>query len=831
LHTLYSRIILRYPRLVLLGMAVLLGALGYQATKLEIDASAESLLLENDEDLRFFREVNRRYAVSDFLIVTFSPTEDLLADSTLDTLRHLSAELERIEGVESVVSLLNVPLLQSPPRPVKELLRDVPTLDSRGVDKALAREEFLHSPIYRNLIVSPDFRTTGMQVNLVPDKVWQDFVTRRYDLREKQRAGTLTAQDAAELERIGVEFKAHRDRVRESLHRTIAAVRTTLDRYRDRGELFLGGAEMIGDDLITFVQGDLRVFGTAVLGILLVMLWTIFRQIRWLLLPLVTCGLSVLATAGMLGLFDWEVTVISSNFVSLQLILTLAITIHLIVRYREEVSKHPQASQHDLVLNTMLAMGKPCLYMALTTIAGFASLLISNILPVINFGWIMASGVAISLVLTFVLFPALLVQFPRLEPNKRFEARLGVTRWAAFITERYGRSVIAASLALLVFCAWGSSRLVVENSFIDYFRPSTEIYQGMRVIDEQLGGTTPLDIVLRLPQAEAAPADAAPPDSGGGELAEFEQEFEAAKGEAQYWFTAARMAEVERLHDYLDSVPEIGKVLSLGTLLKVGRSLNDGAPLDNFQLALLYNELPERFRRIILSPYVSVEDSEVRYFVRVRDSDPSLRRNELIHRIQRDLGGRLELEPEQYRLTGLLVLYNNMLQSLFTSQIETLGLVIAALAVMFLILFRSLRLALIAIAPNILSVGTVLGLMGWVGIPLDMMTITIASISVGIAVDDTIHYIHRFRAEFEVDGDYIGAMHRSHGSIGYAMFYTSVTIVVGFSILVLSNFIPSIYFGLLTGLAMVIANIAALILLPRLLLLVKPLGPAAEPAA
>jgi predicted RND superfamily exporter protein len=435
----------------------------------------------------------------------------------------------------------------------------------------------------------------------------------------------------------------------------------------------------------------------------------------------------------------------------------------------------------------------------------------------------MSTGITVSLLLTFLLFPVLMMMLPERVP---LVCNIGMsfTRVLSVFTEARGGTILVLSTLLLIGSVIGASRLVVENSFIDYFRESTEIYQGMKVIDEQLGGTTPLEVVVDFEAEDTPPAEAIseePEDI----FEELEAEFEAEKGEAQYWFTDQRMVQVEAIHDYLDALPETGKVLSLGTMLKVGRRLNEGHNLDNFQLALIYNELPEAYRRIILSPYVSVEHNQVRFALRVRDSEKNLRRNELLKTIQRGITQDLGFEQDRVQLAGLLLLYNNMLQSLFTSQIQTLGAVVAALMLMFLILFRSLKVSLIAIIPNLLSVGTVLGFMGWVGIPLDMMTITIAAISVGIAVDDTIHYIHRFEREFQHDGDYIAAMHRCHGSIGYAMYYTSVTIVVGFSILVLSNFIPSIYFGLLTALAMVIALVASLTLLPHLIIRFRPFGP------
>ncbi len=824
----FNSFVLEYPRLVLILIVIVIAFLGYQARKLEIDASAETLLLEDDKDLALSRLFTERFKSQDFLVIAFSPEGDLLAEKNLDIIRRLKADLLKLERIESVTSILDVPLLESPPKPVKEMIKDIPTLESEGVDKVLAKKEFLNSAIYKSNLVSADFKTTAILANLYDDKVWQDFVNKRNMLRDKENAGTITPEEKEELSQVIADFKEHRNRVREAEHENIAQVRAIMDSYRGEADLFLGGVTMIADDLITFVKSDLEIFGLGVLIFLIVMLWIIFRQLRWIILPILTCGLSVIATSGILGMFDWEVTVISSNFISIQLIITMAMTIHLIVRYRELVISMPGADQRELVLEATYSMAKPCLFAILTTMAGFSSLVFSGIRPIINFGWMMTAGIGISLVLTFLIFPSVVVLLIKSEPNTSFESFFSFTKKLADYTEKHGKGILIFSGLVLLFSISGAAQLMVENSFIDYFKKSTEIYQGMAVIDQKLGGTTPLDVVIDFSEDKKVADNSKSEDDEFAEFDEFEEEFEAEKDAAQYWFTSYKMAQVEKIHDYLESVPEIGKTLSLGTMMKVGKTLNDGEPLDNFLLALIYNELPERFRKIILNPYVSIENNQARFSVRIIDSLPNLRRDELLKRIKHDLINKLGIPEEKVHLAGMMVLYNNMLQSLFDSQIMTLGVVLVALMFMFLILFRSLKIALIAIFPNILSVGVVLGFMGWAGIPLDMMTITIAAISVGIAVDDTIHYIHRFIKEFKKDRNYVATMHRCHESIGFAMYYTSITIIIGFSILVLSSFIPTIYFGLLTGLAMVIALLAALTLLPQLILAVKPLGPEAQ---
>jgi len=655
----YSRVVLEYPLLVLMAIIIVIAFLGYQARKLEIDASAETLTLEDDQDLALSRLYNERFKSQDFLVITFTPKGDLLGDESLDILRRLKADLLKLKRVESVTSILDVPLMESPPMPVKEMVKHVPTLESPGIDKALAKKEFLNSPIYKNNLVSPDFKNTAILVNLHEDKKWHDFINNRDTLRQKEKDGSITASEQQELEQISLDFKTYRDIMRDVEHENILQVRSLMEKYKGNANLFLGGVSMIADDLVTFIKSDLSTFGLGVLLFLIVTLWIIFRQPRWILLPILCCSFSVVATCGLLGMFGWEVSVISSNFISIQLIITMAMTIHLIVRYRELVETMPEATQRELVLESVLSMSKPCLYAILTTMAGFSSLVISGIRPIISFGWMMTAGIGVSLILTFLLFPAVLMQIKKSQPtrsrNRSTESHFSLTKKMADFTEHHGRGIIVLSTLLLILSIVGASRLMVENSFIDYFKKTTEIYQGMKLIDQNLGGTTPLDVVIDLPpdKATATVAESTATESDVvDELDEFEAEFKKEEGQAQYWFTSEKMARVEKIHDYLAQVPELGKVMSLGTMLKVGKTLNDGESLDNFLLALIYNELPEKFRKIVLSPFVSVENNQARFSVRIRDSEPTLRRDALLKRIRLDLTETVGVKAENVHLAG-----------------------------------------------------------------------------------------------------------------------------------------------------------------------------------
>jgi len=823
----YDKLILERPRLILFCLLAVIAFLGYKAKDFRLDASTQTLILETDQELRYSQLVESRYGGHDYLLLTYTPREDLFSERTLQQLVRLRNELRQLKHVSAVNSILNAPLLENSPAPVKDLAGRIQTLESPGVDRKLAKIEFADSPLYRDLLVSSDLKTTALQIIFHSDKAYQNLVLRRDQLQAKKSMGaTPTAADVAEFKKISAELQKRRDEIKQIHHQEIAAIRAVMDRYREDAELFLGGISMVTDDLISFIKKDLKIFSLGVLLFLIITLGLIFKSKRWVILPVLCCASSAIAMMGLLGMFGWRVTVISSNFISLQLIVTMAITIHLIVRYRFLALHNPAAGQRQLILDTVRQMMTPCLFAALTTIAGFGSLLFCDILPVKTFGWMMMAGIAVSLVLTFLIFPVGLMQMEMKAIPPREKSRFQLTTWLAGFTEAHGRAILVTGSIIFIFSAVGITRLTVENSFIDYFKDTTEIYQGMKIIDQSLGGTTPLDVIIEIdeptmPATEKSTGSTVKHDDGFDDFDEFQ------KGEnnEKYWFTVEKMAMVAKIHDYLDSLPETGKVLSLGTMLKIAEKLNNGQALDNFQLALLYSELPEKFRDMVLTPYVSVAHNQLRYAIRVKDSEKNLKRNLLLKKIRRDLVEKLGLKAENFHLTGLLVLYNNMLQSLFTSQILTLGIVVLALMGMFWILFGSVKVALITIVPNLLAVGAVLGFMGWLKIPLDMMTITIAAISMGIAVDNTIHYTYRFKKEFRLNRDYIKTLHLCHGSIGYAMYYTSVTIIIGFSILVLSNFLPTIYFGLLTGLAMLIALFASLTLLPQLLVVFQPFGP------
>ena len=819
LRKIYNNILFKYTYLVLALLLIFFSFLLYNSSKLQIDASAETLLLEDDRDLVFSRLISKRYDNKNILIIAYTPNKDLLSNHTLNNLSMLTKELESLDLIQSITSILNVPLLQSPILSLSDLSGKLNTLSfNKDINKTLVKKEFLTSPLYKNQLVSNDFKTSAILLNLKEDTKFIKLIEKRKYFRTKEKLNTLNKNELIEFKKLKIQLKQHRDITRELTHENIKSIRQIMKNHSSEASMFLGGIDMITNDIVSFVKSDLKTYGIALVFILAFVLFIIFKKVIWVILPLLISTLSVGATSGALALFSWEITVISSNFIAMQLIITLSIVLHLIVRYNELVQKYTKSSQKRLVLNTMLSKANPSFFAIITTIAGFSSLIFSNIQPVINLGYMMSVGIFLSLIISFLVFPLILIKLNKVQikiidnnNNKSFS----ITNYTSNLVLKYPTKIFIITFILVIISIIGSSKLIVENSFISYFKSSTAIYQGMKIIDTKLGGTTPLDIILTFADEKIELEESLASEEEDSFLDEFEEE----ENSEQYWFTKDKMDKILKVHNYLSSLNEIGNVQSFATLLKIGKTINDNEDLDAIKLAILYEKLPLKYKELILSPYLNIKANQVRFSTRIVDSNPDLRRNDLINKIKNDLS--LILKDDKIQLSNVMVLYNNMLQSLFNSQIKTLGFVIVILFVMFILLFRSVKIAIISILSNIIPISIVFAIMGFLQIPLDIMTITIAAISIGIGVDDTIHYIHRYKEEYKKDKSYENAMIRAHKSIGNAMTYTSISVILGFLILVLSNLIPTIYFGLLTVFVMITILSSALILLPRLLIRFK----------
>ena len=821
LSYIYKKFVVDFSKFTLLLILGLIVFSLYKAKDFNLDASSDALLLEGDKDLKYLREVNERYKSKDFLVLTYTPVSSFTDKETILNLQLLKSKIEKLTWVDSVITVIDVPLLKSTDENLMDRLKNYKTLAYPEIDRDRGFEEILNSPLYKNYVISEDGKTSGIVVYLKKDERLAEYIKIKDKYYNQSIETGLKKEEKKNYKKFLKEYEEYKNLYNTRNHQNINEIRDIINKYGENAKIHLGGIPMIADDMMSFIKNDIIVFGIGVFLFIIFTLWFIFKKIKWVVMPLLGCATSVIIMTGLLGLMGWKVTVISSNFIALMLILNMAMNIHVTVRFLQLRKEFPLLSKGETIILASKKMIPPIIYTVLTTICAFLSLIFSGIKPIIDFGWMMTLGLLVSLIVTFTLLPSLLNIFAQEnEIDVKDKDKSFITSLLGSIAKKNKILIFGPTIIIIFFSIFGILKLEVENSFINYFDKNTEIYKGMKKIDDELGGTTPLNVILKFPSTKNVKTD-------DDEFSEWDEDNEKDKDKSKYWFTRDKMDKILKVHDYLESLPEIGKVLSFGSILRVAEDLNK-KELQSLEIAVLYSKIPEEIKQEIILPYISVEEDEARVSVRVKDSLENLRRNDLIKKINNDLNIKLNLEKEEYKLTGVLILFNNLLQSLFKSQILTLGLVMLGIFVMFFVLFRNVILSFIGIVPNFIAAFFILGIIGFMNIPLDMMTITIAAITIGIAVDNSIHYIYRFKEEFERINDYNQTLDRCHQTVGVAILNTSITIVFGFSILVLSNFIPTIYFGLFTGIAMLLAMISVLTLLPKLLLVYKPFGDGAK---
>ena len=791
---LYQNTILKNPKSIFLVLIILLFGFGYYSKDFKLDASSETLLIEGDPDLEYLREITERYGSKEFLVLTYTPNEPMVSDTSINNLLSLKYKIQSLDWVHSVITLLDIPLLSNSDAPLQERLEGFKTLKDEDVNRERGFKEILESPVFRNFVISIDGKTSGIIVNIKKNNILENV-----DGKSKE-----------EIEEI-------KDEIKKQNHQNILEIRDVIKSYENVGKIYLGGIPMIADDMMTFIKSDIIVFGIGVLLFIISTLWFVFRKIIWIIVPISSCFFSVLIMMGLLGILGWKVTVISSNFIALMLILTMAMNIHMSTRFLQLRKEFEEKTSYEILSLTTGKMFWPILYTVLTTIFAFLSLIFSEIKPIIDFGWMMTFGLITSFLITFTLLPTLLSFVPNNNVSIKEDKDSKITNFLRNVSLNNKNSIFVITIAIIISSIIGISKLEVENSFINYFDKDTEIYKGMKLIDEELGGTTPLEVIIKFPKKEVTEKD-----EDSDDFEDWGEEEDS--NDEKYWFTKDKIDKIKSVHNYLDSLPEVGKVLSFSSIIDVATQLNNNQPLGTLEMGVLYSKIPENIKTEIIDPYISIENNEARINLRIIDSQEDLRRNDLINKINNDLINKIGLDKNEFKLAGVLILFNNLLQSLFKSQILTLGIVMIGIFGMFLVLFRNIKLSLIGVVPNFIAAFFILGIIGLLEIPLDMMTITIAAITIGIAVDNSIHYIYRFKEEFHRIKNYEKTLSTCHSTVGVAILNTSITIVFGFSILVLSKFIPTIYFGVFTGLAMLLAMISVLTLLPSLILTFKPFG-------
>ncbi len=839
------RLIIEHPRAVLACCALITLLLALQLPNLRLEVSADALVLENDSALAYYQNISARYQNDEYLILTYAPHTALFEDAQLRRLESLHNWLETLSGVASVNSILNVPLLFSPKISMTQLGQPLPTLLAPSANLEQAKIELSTSPLYGDRLLSSDLSTTALQINFTQDEAFLDLRDARQALRLRKQKQGLSPSEQQQLRLVETAYRQRHAAIMEEQEALVSDIRSGLREYTSEAEIRMGGLPLIVVDMMRFIRHDIQLFGVLVAFTMGVLLWWAFKSWQWLVFSLLSVAVSAVWVSGIVAALGWPVTAISANYIALLLIFGLSLLIHLIVQFRERQVSHPHQRKDEWLQYTLNEKFSPSFFTVITTIVAFLSLVISDIRPVIDFGGIMVIALLVNLLLAFTLFPAL-IQLKHHLPVPRLRD------WTEAMMQRMAHIALTRNVLLtrvFVVVVMGSviglSFLSVDNRFIDYFDESTDIYTGMVTIDQKLGGTTPLDVIIDAPAqkldiqnptqtmsqtdeslesaAQDAPFSADPFSEDPFSDNPFEETSSQPPSSAlPYWLQRSRLDTVQRIHAFLDEFNDTGKVLSLNTTISTLERLNNNQPMDDFFLSLFYQNLSADLHEVLIAPYLSEDGRQLRFALRVYESDKDLDRQALLDEITDGLVEKLELQDEQIHVTGMMVLYNNLLQSLFNSQINTLFAVFTAIFLLFIIVFRSLKIAAIAIVPNLFSALAILGIIGFSGIPLDLMTITVAGISVGIAVDDTIHYMHRLKAGWNELGDYQAAIQQAHKSIGKAMFYTSVTIALGFAVMTFSQFSPTIYFGVFTAIAMLTAMLANMTLLPMLVRRYRP---------
>tara|TARA_B110000196_G_scaffold84134_1_gene72708 strand:- start:116 stop:2515 length:2400 start_codon:yes stop_codon:yes gene_type:complete len=791
---------------VLLAIFILFLSI-YNSKNLRLDASSDTLILKNDKTFEYFQYYNEIFPSRNFLVLAIKAKKQI-DEEYIDGLNKVVKEINKITNVDSVFSILNAPIL---------LLNNLSLIDlSQGETENINNskykldsilDEFSNSPLFKDQIINSNKDLSSIIIYTKKNYEYEKIKNKRNELLKKNK----------DIINIDYLYRIEKEKNLNQKELLIKNVRNIINNQNNNYEYYLGGIDMIANDTISYVKNDVIIFSFAVILFIIIVLLFIYKDIKWVLIPLITSIYSVIVMIGFIGYMNLEITAISSNFISLMLILSISMNIHIINHYK--INYH-NSEITKKIENTFKKMFWPCFYTGLTTIIAFGSLLFSNIKPIIDFGNIMILSLIIIFLCSFSILPLIIYYFPKINKSKKFKFSI-LKNFYEISIKNYNK-ILLLNFLLFSISIFGIYNLNVENSFINYFKSNTEIYKGMKLIDTQLGGTTPLDILIKFKdnQINIKPNtnDSIDDDLWLVEDFDIGDDFFIDDNIDNVWFNNDKIRIIKDIHNYLESRKEIGKVQSLNSLIDMANQINK-KDLTIFELSVLYNEIPDEYKSVLIDPYLSTENNMIKISARIKDSD-DIKRNNLINDISIYINNKFQNDVD-FKINGLLVLYNNMLQSLFSSQIKSFGIILISIFVMFLILFKSLRLSIIGIIPNIIASTFILGLIGLLKIPLDIMTITIAAITIGIAVDNTIHYIYRIKENEKTIVSSEKLIEDTHNNVGNAVLTTSLTIAFGFSVLCLSNFIPTILFGLFTALAMIIAMIGVLITLPALMIRFK----------
>ena len=776
------------PGLVACTWILIALGLAYPASQFKIDASADTLLTKNNAAYLKTREINRDFTPEEFLIVAYGAREKTVLEPThIEAIGNLVDELKGLERVKSVTSLVNVPLLSA--RPLDQIMAKPleTTIEKNNYSQSELESIFKDHPLYQNLVLSKDHRYAAIQVQFRKNPELTGLHNKLLALDKKQLDGaSLTDQEQQDYDA----YKARATTLEAELNGQRAGefekIQAIAHKYSDKADIHFGGAHVLGQELIQIVKSDLKTFGLMTLAIVSVVLLLFFRSLRWLAIIFACCAIPVTITTGLLALLDLRATVISANFIAVQVVLTIAMLVHLVTHLLESQREQPEKSLYRSLLDTMTDKAKPTLYAALTTSIGFVSMVFTDIQPVIDLGWMMLCATLVSASVVLTGFPAFCLALWRSKVppaiwrmNWLSRTIVAMPRWKAV--------VIPGTVIVGVVCSIAATGVTVENSFINYFDKDTETYQGLKVIDQNLGGTTPLDVIYHVPPQKQKSAVVLSSDSVQA-LGTITRSLESAKG--------------------------MGRVLSVYDFTELARNINE-KPLTEYELDALYKLVDKEIRQNLVGSYFDPETNRLRVSARIVDTTEGLNRQTLLQNIKQQFKEH-GVPLEQVEFANLFVVYKSLLAKLFDSQILMLGIVLPCMLLALMVLFRSITAALITMVPNLIALVVFFGLIGFLGIPLDFMTITIAAISLGIATDDAVHFVVRYQNRIN-QGDADNALADTSQYVGRAVFITTVVIICGFLAVCLSDFVPTRLFGAFTALVLATSFASTVLIIPALL--------------
>ena len=776
---------------ILVGFLAAAGAAAWLLRDFAVEAGTDVLLDQADKDLAYYNQTRADWETDEYVMVCARRNEGWFTPDSLALLSDMVRTAKSLPHAKKLLTIGQVPLLRNQPPSVVGLPLPLYLLNDQGVlnpkaNLEKAREELLgHTHALGNLI-SADTKDLSLLVYLdVPEAV-----SRLEPEWNRLLGSPRTDESSRRIEEIRAPYAAA---IQETnLRRTalVAALRDAAGRWRPKvdGPVRLAGLPIINVVLREHIKADISTFGVVSLTVFTLTFFLVYRRFRWVGYPIVSCVIPVLLMLGLMVLFGKKMTVITSNMPVLLFVLTLPYTVYFIERYLERRSLHPSEDPVETTARAPQEIWSPCLFSVLATMAGTAAHIPSGIIPVRTFGIMMTIGMAFSLGVVMLFLPATVVTLPGVTgraAGPTSEPR-GPLRLLLALVLRAPALVVLFSLAVFGVSVWGMTKIKVETKFIDYFHQKSEIYQGLDYIDNQMGGTTPFEVILTSPTPG-------------------------------FFKTAEGLAALEGVGKFFASVPETGNLRSIKTLVDEVRK--GYRARDPQILGLLTG-----FAKDQVKEFCNADFTKSRILVRMKETAPTLNRKAILGRLTAHLDSLKdkELKGVEARPTGVFLLYANMLDTYWPNTKKTFFLATAAIWLMLMLLFRSPIMAALVILPEVLPVFLVLGVMGFTGIALDMVTVIIASVALGIGIDAAIQYAVRFRRELEAaNGDLELAIRRSHATIGRAILIATSIVFAGFAMLCFSQFVPTIYFGLFTGLAILMGLFASLTTLPASFLLLK----------